>query len=84
MKGPMRSAGAGPALRTKLEAIAASLGVYPHSKLNVPREVIDWRPRARAKCRTCGFTVPMLRAYIHYGPPICPKDKIEMAAIGDW
>jgi hypothetical protein len=84
MKGPMRSAGAGPALRTKLEAIAASLGVYPHSKLNVPRKVIDWRPRARAKCLTCGFTVPMLRAYIHYGPPICPKDKIEMAAIGDW
>jgi hypothetical protein len=81
MKGPMRSAGAGPALRTKLEDIAASLGLYSHSKLNVPRKVIDWRPRPRAKCLRCKFTVPMHKAFIHYRTPICPKDKIEMAAI---
>jgi len=84
MKGPMRSAGAGPELKVKLEQIATSLGTYPHAKLNVPRKVIDYRPRPRAKCLTCGFTVPMLKAFIHYGPPICPKDKIDMTALGDW
>jgi hypothetical protein len=84
MKGPMRSAGAGPELKVKLEEMAASLGAYPHAKLIVPRKVIDRRPRPRAKCSECGFTVPMLKAFVHYGPPICPKDKIDMTAIGDW
>jgi hypothetical protein len=84
MKGPMRSADAGPELKVKLEQIASALGPYPHARLNVPRKVIDRRPRPRAKCLECGFTVPMLKAYIHYGPPICPKDRIEMTAMGDW
>ncbi|PHY06723.1 MAG: sprT domain-containing protein [Alcaligenaceae bacterium] len=84
MKGPMRSAGAGPELKIKLEQLIVSLGTYPHAKLNVPRKVIDHRPRPRAKCSECGFTVPMLKAFMHYGPPICPKDKIDMIAIGDW
>jgi hypothetical protein len=84
MKGPMRNAGAGPELKAKLEQLAANLGAYPHAKLNVPRKVVDRRPRPRAKCSECGFTVPMLKAFMHYGPPICPKDKIDMTAIGDW
>ncbi len=84
LKGPMRSAGAGPELKVRLKELAKSLGPYPHSKLSVPAKVVDRRPRPRAKCSECGFTVPMLKAFIHYGPPICPKDKIEMTAIGDW
>lgn len=84
LKGPMRSAGAGPELKVRLKELAESLGPYPHSKLRVPARVIDRRPRPRAKCSECGFTVPMLKAFIHYGPPICPRDKIEMTAIGDW
>lgn len=84
MKGHMRSASAGPELKEKLKQLAEDLGPYPHAKLSVPSKVIDRRPRPRAKCSECGFTVPMLKAFIHYGPPICPKDKIEMTAIGDW
>lgn len=84
LKGPMRSTGAGPELKVRLKELAESLGPYPHSKLSVPAKVVDRRPRPRAKCSECGFTVPMLKAFIHYGPPICPKDKIEMTAIGDW
>jgi hypothetical protein len=49
MKGPMRSAGAGPELKIKLEKMATSLGTYPHAKLNVPRKVIDRRHRPRAR-----------------------------------
>jgi len=68
----------------ELEAIALSLGHYPHAKLNVPRRVVSYSPRPRAKCEECGFTVPMLKAFMHYGPPICPKDRVEMVAVGDW
>jgi hypothetical protein len=84
LKGLMRNAGAGPELKVRLKELAKRLGPYPHSKLSVPAKVVDRRPRPRAKCSECGFTVPMLKAFIHYGPPICPKDKIEMTAIGDW
>jgi hypothetical protein len=84
LKGPMRSAGAGPELLIKLEEIALSLRHYPHARLNVPRRVVSYSPRPRAKCGLCGFTVPMLKAFIHYGPPICPKDRVEMVAVGDW
>ena len=45
LKGPMRSAGAGPELLVKLEAIALSLGPYPHARLNVPRRVVSYSPR---------------------------------------
>jgi hypothetical protein len=26
----------------------------------------------------------MLKDFLHYGPPICPKDRIDMEAVGDW
>jgi len=42
------------------------------------------RNRPRAKCNQCGYQVPMLKRFLAYGPPICPKDKIEMDEIGDW
>jgi hypothetical protein len=84
MVGPMRSAGAGPKLKEKLSALAGQLGPYPHARLSVPKKLSARAPRPRAKCTHCGFTVPMLKAYLHYGPPICPKDKLEMEALGNW
>ena len=84
MVGPMRSAGAGPALKERLKEVASRLGPYPHAGLSVPKKVAARSPRPRAKCQKCGFTVPMLKDFLHYGPPICPKDRIEMEAVGDW
>ena len=84
MKGPMRSAGAGPTLKIKLEAIASQLGPYPHGKLNAPSKRPVRRDRPRAKCSECGYQVPMLKKFLSYGPPICPKDKIEMEPVGNW
>jgi hypothetical protein len=26
----------------------------------------------------------MLKKFLTYGPPICPKDKVEMEALGNW
>ncbi len=84
MVGPMRSAGAGPELKAKLEAIAKTLGPYPHGKLKVIHRKAISRSRPRAKCPECGFQVPMLKRFLAYGAPICPKDKIEMSQIGNW
>jgi hypothetical protein len=84
MVGPMRSAGAGAELKEKLKVVASRLGPYPHSRITVFKKVISRQPRPRAKCSKCGFTVPMLKDFLHYGPPICPKDMVEMEALGDW
>jgi hypothetical protein len=70
MQGPMRSAGAGPELKAKLNALLEQ---------KAPR--VD-RPRAR--CTQCGYQVPMLKRYLSYGPPLCPKHKTDMEPLGDW
>ena len=82
--GPMRSASAGPKLRERLKDLSDRLGPYPHSAIQKPRKQSRLYERPRAVCPECGFTVPMLKAYLHYGPPICPKDKLEMDAEGCW
>ncbi len=84
MKGPMRSAEAGPELKVTLTAILDKLGPYPHGHLKVSMREAARRDRPRAKCSTCGYQVPMLKKFLAYGPPICPKDKVEMEALGDW
>ncbi len=84
LKGPMRSANAGPELRRKLEAIAHELRAYPHGQLKVSHRLSVSKPRPKAKCSKCGFQVPMFRKFLAYGPPLCPKDKIEMTPVGDW
>jgi hypothetical protein len=84
MVGPMRSAGAGPELKAKLEVVAQALGSYPHGKLKVVHHKAISRSRPRAKCPTCGFQVPMLKRFLAYGAPICPKDKVEMEQVGNW
>jgi hypothetical protein len=81
---PMCSGSTRSELKFRLKKYSKHLGPYPHSKLSEQAKVVDRWPRPRAKCSECGFTVPMLKAFIHYGPPICPKDKIEMTAIWDW
>lgn len=84
MEGPMRSAGAGPELKAKLEVVANALGTYPHGKLKVVHHKAISRSRPRAKCPTCGFQVPMLKRFLAYGAPICTKDKVEMEQVGNW
>ena len=84
LKGPMRSAGAGPELKVVLTQMLTELGPYPHGPLKVTMQKPVSRNRPRAKCKKCGYQVPMLKRFLAYGPPICPKDKIDMDEIGDW
>ena len=84
MKGPMRSADAGPELRQKLQALARTLGPYPHGPLKVSHRKVSHPPRPSAKCPDCGYQVPMYKKFLAYGPPLCPKHKTEMTPIGNW
>ena len=84
MVGHMRSAGAGPELKVVLTELASRLGSYPHGRLLVSHKKVVHKPRPRARCKTCGFEVPMFRKFLSYGPPLCPKDKIEMSPLGEW
>ena len=84
LKGPMRSAGAGPELKAKLQGIALALGPYPHARLKVANKKAPSRKRALARCSGCGYQVPMLRKFLSFGPPICPQHKVAMEPLGDW
>ena len=84
MKGPMRSAEAGRELKVTLTSQLDTLGPYPHGHLKVGMRIAARRDRPRAKCKHCGYQVPMLKKFLTYGPPICPKDKVEMEALGNW
>ena len=84
MQGPMRSAEAGPELKVILIALLDQLGPYPHGHLKVSMRKPPRRDRPRAKCTKCEYQVPMLKKFLTYGPPICPKDKVEMEALGNW
>lgn len=89
LQGKMREASAGPELRVRLQAIAATLvadlGPYPHAKLSVGGAMYEQsRKPARAECPRCKFKISMLRQYLDVGPPICPKDMIQMEQRGDW
>ena len=84
LKGPMRSAEAGPEFKVRLNQLLVNLGPYPHAQLQVSMKKAAKQDRPRAKCKKCGFQVPMLKKFLAYGPPICPQDKVLMEAVGNW
>ena len=84
LQGPMRSAGAGPELKAKLNALLEQLGPYPHGHLKVSMQKALRVNRPRARCTQCGYQVPMLKKFLSYGPPLCPKHKTDMEPLGNW
>ncbi len=85
LKGPMRSAGADEYLKQDLIKIAQALGHFPHARLLVSRGVSRAGiKRPGAKCANCGYEIVMMKRYLEYGPPICPKDTVGMEPTGEW
>jgi len=84
LEGPMRSAGAGKALRAVLTELAQRLGPYPHGQLKVTHKRKVSSPRPRARCKDCGFEVPMYKKFLTFGAPLCPMHKTEMEQVGPW
>lgn len=87
LEGPMRHAMPGPVLKERLNEVAASLGAFPHARLNFERvtltglEAAD-RPKKqgtrmlKAECigSGCGYTVRVAARWItEAGPPHCPR-----------
>jgi hypothetical protein len=85
LKGPMRSAGAGEHLKQDLIKIAQALGHFPHARLLIARGASRAGiKRPGAKCAKCGYEIVMMKRYLEYGPPICPKDQEGMEETGEW
>ena len=84
LEGPMRSAGAGKALKAVLTELAQQLGPYPHGQLKVMHKRKVSSPRPRARCKDCGFEVPMYKKFLTFGAPLCPQHKTEMEQVGPW
>jgi hypothetical protein len=83
--GPMRSAGAGQHLKQDLIRIAQALGHFPHARLLIARGASRAGiKRPGAKCAKCGYEIVMMKRYLQYGPPICPKDQEGMEETGEW
>lgn len=64
---------AGEALKVRLAAFAEELGTYPHSTLDVSKQVKKQSTRMiKAWCEDCGYTVRITRAWLNQAIPDCP------------
>ena len=71
--GPMRATTAGPALASRLHALAESIGPYPHAQLdaNAGRKKQTTR-MLKVTCADCGCIVRMTRQWLdEVGAPTC-------------
>jgi len=84
LQGPMRSAGAGPALKKRLESLLARLPPYPHGRLKVSHHRPVSVPPPKAECEKCGYRVTVPKRFLHLGPPICPTHMTPMKELGEW
>lgn len=85
MQGQMRSASAGEILKQDLIRIAEKLGHFPHAKLQMnPKGAGKSPSRYAAKCVKCGYQVNVLKRFASYGPPLCPKDRVNLDELGEW
>jgi hypothetical protein len=87
LEGQMRHAIPGPVLRERLNELAATLGPFPHARLNFDRVTLTGLEAAdkpkkqgtrmlKAEClgSGCGYTVRVAARWISdCGPPHCPK-----------
>jgi hypothetical protein len=87
LEGPMRNAMPGPALRERLNELAAALGPLPHGRLdfhqvNLAGMAVADRPKKqttrmlKAEClaSACGYTVRVAARWLSdLGAPHCPK-----------
>jgi len=84
LEGNMRQASAGADLLEKLKDISKQLRNYPHAKLKIPVKIPSLSGQVKAKCGIRGYTATPLKKFRSYGPPICPRHRIVMDAIGEW
>lgn len=80
MVGPMRSAGAGPELKIKLEALCLELGELPHSRINLSDRKKQTTRLVKVECSDCGYTARTTAKWLEErGAPICPCNSESMS-----
>jgi len=87
LEGKATSTEAGPDLLTELEAIAKTLGEYPHKSLNLKGKPVNKpiKKTLKACCPECDYVIQVKRTlFEEKGAPICPvhgkkfeEEKIE-------
>lgn len=81
LQGRMRSTVAGPELLNVFEGLVATIGPYPHSRLNLSKRPGKKQSTRLIKmsCPDCGYIVRASRASIEtFGPVICPGCREPM------
>lgn len=80
LTGKPTSTVAGDDLKVRLAAIAEVLGNYPHSTLDISKQVKRQSTRMiKAWCKECGYTVRLTRAWLMQAVPDCPLCGIEFS-----
>ena len=85
LEGPMRQAGPGPLLRTRLAELATGLGSLPHARLAIDRGFDNRGPfdrpkkqgtrmrKAECSAEDCPYTLRIAASQVRMiGPPHCP------------
>lgn len=74
LEGKPTSTHAGERLRTRLDALAAELGPYPHSAFTALQRAKKQTTRlVKCECPECGYTVRTTTKWLEVGPPHCPE-----------
>lgn len=80
LEGKLTATVAGEALKARLNALASSLGSYPHAALNLSEKKKQTTRLNKATCPDCGYTCRVTRKWLESsGAPICPCNSQVMA-----
>lgn len=88
LEGQMRLTQPGPILNERLHALTASLGPFPHAKLNYSapsdapkKQTTRW---LKAECgAACGYTIRLASKWAKIGLPKCPANQNHGTLICD-
>jgi hypothetical protein len=72
LAGPMRSTTAGPALASRLAALASGLGPFPHAGLVAGERKKQGTRLLKIECPDCGYLARVSAHWIAIGLPVCP------------
>jgi hypothetical protein len=74
LEGPMRATYPGPALKERLNALVASIGPYPHARLDPTQVSVKQKTRlVKVVCdrSSCGYAFWTTRMWLDLGTPTC-------------
>jgi hypothetical protein len=75
LEGKPTSTKVGDNFRVQFGDLVASLGEYPHARLNVAADrKVQTTRMLKAVCPSCGYTIRLTKTWADQGLPTCPND----------